>query len=83
MEKLEYKTLTLEQMIAYIDKNAPKDKQWFKGVATQKKIDKEGNEYDAYDHFKAREEFCKKYMPDIIPVAKPKKPTKAEILANW
>ena len=36
-----------------------------------------------YNHFKAREEFCKKYMPEIIPVAKKKQPSKAEILANW
>ena len=83
MQKLSYKTLTLEQMIEYIDTNAPKDKQWFKGVATKTKTSKEGKKYDAYDHFKAREEFCKRYMPEIVPVAKPKKPTKAEILANW
>ena len=31
----------------------------------------------------AKKAFAEKYMPEIIPVAKPKKQTKADILANW
>lgn len=83
-----YKTLNLETMMKYIQDNAPQDKEWFKSVAvTEKEIqDKKTGKKKTrpvYNHFKAREEFCKKYMPDIIPVAKKKQPSKAEILANW
>lgn len=47
----EFKTLTLEQMVAYIEANAPQDKRWFKEQAFEmrgKKVavpqfDKDGN----------------------------------------
>lgn len=74
-KKLVYETITFEDMKAYIEDNAPNDKEWFKSVA----IDSKG----VYSHFKARKAFCEKYMPEIIPVAKEKAPTKADILANW
>ena len=80
MEKITFtfRTIKLEDMMAYIEKNAPQDKNWFKGIA----IETDG-EKQSYNHFKARQAFCEKYMPEIIPVSKPKEPTKAEILANW
>lgn len=76
--KYDYKKITLSDMKNYIEQNAPQDKDWFKSVAIKKVNGKE-----VYSHFIAREEFCKRYMPEIIPVAKKKEPTKAEILANW
>jgi hypothetical protein len=47
----EFKTLTLEQMVDYIEKNAPQDKRWFKEVAFEMRgkkeavpqFDKDGN----------------------------------------
>lgn len=92
MEKPEWNKITFEYMKKYIEDNAPQDKSWFKSVAMVttevKEKDKETKEEkyvekQVYDHFKAREAFCKRYMPEIIPVAKPKNPTKAELLANW
>lgn len=73
-KKLNYETMKFEDMKAYIEENAPNDKEWFKSVAIVK---------GSYSHFKARKAFCEKYMPEIIPVAKAKEPTKADILANW
>ena len=86
--KYNYKKITLEDMKNYIEENAPQDKDWFKTVAiteTEVKNKKTGKTSykQTYNHFKAREEFCKRYMPEIIPVAKEKEPTKADILANW
>ena len=56
-----------------------------KKVKTKNKKTKEVTEKEVitYNHFKAKEEFCKRYMTEIIPVAKPKAPTKLEILSNW
>lgn len=90
--KYDYKKITLEDMKNYIEQNAPQDKEWFKSVAIRPKKVKAKNkktkeviekEVITYDHFKAREEFCKRYMPEIIPVAKKKEPNKSDILANW
>jgi hypothetical protein len=74
-KKLEFKKITFEDMKEYIEQNEPQDKEWFKSIA----IDEKGR----YQHLIAKKEFCKKYMPEIIPQAKPKKETKADILANW
>ena len=35
-----------------------------------------------YNHLKAKREFCERYMPDIIPVAKTSK-KKSDLLKNW
>lgn len=78
----DFKTLTLNEMVAYIEKNAPQDKAWFKKVAYDNRKTKDGNKV-VYSHLKAKREFCKKYMPEIIPVAKEKAPKASDILANW
>lgn len=62
-------------MVKYIEENKPNDKAWFKSVA----YDSKGK----YSHFKARKAFCEKYMPEIIPVAKPKAPKASAMLENW
>lgn len=83
---LDYKTMTLDDMKAYIEENSPEDKDWFKSVAITNKTVKVGGKNKkkpVYNHFKARKAFCEKYMPEIIPVAKEKEPTKAEELLNW
>lgn len=74
-KKFEFKTITLEDMMKYIDENAPQDKDWFKKQA----IDDKGK----YQHLVAVRAFCAKYMPEIIPVAKPKEPKKSDLLKNW
>lgn len=74
VKKWDYKKITFSDMKEYIEKNAAKDKEWFKSVA----IDKDGT----YQHLIAKKAFCERYMPDIIPVKKAKK-NKADILANW
>ena len=86
MEKkdFDYKTMTLEQMAEYIEEKEPQDKGWFKSIAYIDKETKEGTK-KVYSHLRARKEFCKRYIPEILPVAKePKKETRAkEILENW
>ncbi len=73
--KWEFKKITLEMMMDYIETNAPEDKEWFKSVA----IDKNGN----YQHLIAVRAFCNRYMKDIIPEKKEKAPNKSEKLKNW
>lgn len=82
MENLNFRTMKLEDMMSYIEKNAPQDKDWFKSVAIEIKETEKGTK-KSYKHFTARDEFCKRYMPEIIPVGKPKVPSKAEILETW
>ena len=83
MEKLNFKTIKMEDMMAYIEKNAPQDKQWFKNIALETRETKNGETKVVYNHFNTRQAFCERYMPEIIPVSKQKEPTKAEILAKW
>lgn len=72
---MNYNTMRFEDMAKYIEENKPNDKAWFKSVS----MDSKGK----YNHFKARKAFCEKYMPEIIPVAKPKAPKATAILENW
>ena len=74
-----YKKITFEDMVEYIEKNAPKDKAWFKETAMV--VDKKGNY--RYNHLKAKKAFCERYMPEIIPQKKEAKPNKSDILKDW
>ena len=74
MDKVEYKKITFEFMTDYILKNASNDKHWFKSVA----IDENGN----YNHLVAKKAFCERYMPNVIPKAKPRV-KKSDILKDW
>lgn len=73
-EKWNYKQITFEDMINYIEKNAPQDKDWFKSIAL--------NDEGKYMHLKTKKEFCLRYMPDIVPKGK-EKINKADFLKNW
>ena len=97
--ELAWKTMKMEDMMAYIEKYHKEDKEWFKGVALKSAIvqkrdekgrpvkDSNGNiimiSHMQYDHFKAREAFCDKYMPELKPKRKEQEPTKANMLLNW
>lgn len=81
---MDYKKMTLEDMMNYIETNAPQDKEWFKSVALEKVFSKkEKKEIETYNHLKARKAFCERYMPEIIPVAKEPKEKKSQKLLNW
>lgn len=70
-----FRKITFTDMKDYIEKNHPEDKAWFKSVA----IDPNGK----YQHLVAVRAFCQKYMPDKLPVAKPKKENITSVLSNW
>ena len=81
-EKWEFKKITLDDMIEYIETNSPQDKAWFKNMALN--LDGKGTGVvGRYNHLRAVRGFCKEYMPDILPQKKPKKPNKSEMLLNW
>ena len=69
-----FRKITLDDMVQYIEQNAPKDKAWFKTVAFVN---------GKYNHLRAKKEFCTKYMPEIIPVRKEKAPNKSDVLKEW
>ena len=71
--KENYKKIKLEDMIAYIEKKAPKDKAWFKSVAF---VD------GKYSDLKAVKAFAERYFPDIVPTKK-ETVKKSDILNNW
>ena len=79
-EATDYKKITLDEMMDFIEANYPNDKAWFKGVAFQ---DKDGNPVEKYNHLNAVRQFCKKYAPELLPVAKEKKVAPTTRLANW
>ena len=79
-EAEEYKKITLDEMMDYIEANYPEDKAWFKKVAFQ---DKDGNAIKKYNHLVAVREFCTKYAPELLPVAKEKKPSPTKRFENW
>ena len=82
-EVFDYNKITLGDMVQYIEEKHPEDKNWFKKSAFVTKESKEGKKTQVYNHLKAKRAFCQKYMPEIIPVAKPKEPKKSDLLANW
>ncbi len=79
-EAEDFKKITLDEMLDFIEANHPKDKAWFKAVAFQ---DKDGNPTEKYNHLHAVRKFCEKYAPDLIPVAKEKKVPPTIRLKNW
>lgn len=81
--KYDYKTITLEDMVTYIEENAPQDKAWFKQEAFVKTVNKKEKTISKYNHLKAKRAFCQRYMPEIIPVAKEKPINKSSIIENW
>lgn len=79
MEIESMKDLTPEFMIDYINKNAPDFKEEFKKSAL--KVNKNGEE--RYNSASARHAFCKKFMPDLLPKKKEKKPTATKLFKEW
>lgn len=79
-EAEDYKKITLDEMMDFIEENYPKDKKWFKEVAFQ---DKDGNTVEKYNHLNAVRKFCEKYAPELLPVAKEKKVPPTKRLENW
>lgn len=77
MEKFDipFKKIRLQDMTAYIEKNDPNSKSWFKAVA----IDGKGK----YQHLVAVRAFCNKYAPELIPVKKEPAPNKSDVLKDW
>ena len=75
-----FKKITLDDMCDYIEQNAPADKAWFKKAAYS---DKEGNPTEKYNHLNAVREFCKRYAPELLPVAKEKKEPATTRLKDW
>lgn len=75
--KESFKKIKLEEMIEFIDKNYPEDKEWFKTIAYQ---DKKGNKIDNYNHLNAVRQFCIKYAPELI---KSKKSSASDLFKNW
>ena len=81
---LNYDKMSVEDMKEYIENNCPNEKEWFKKVGFTEKLNKKGEMEKVYiGHFKVRKIFCEKFMPEIIPVAKPKEQKKSDILLNW
>lgn len=73
------KDLTPSVMMEYIEKNAPEFKAEFKKAAIR--TNKNGEE--RYNSAAARHVFCSKFMPELLPPKKEKKPTATELLKNW
>ncbi len=73
------KDLTPEVMMEYIEKNAPDFKDEFKEIA----LKKNKNGQIRYNSAAARHAFCLKFMPELLPPKKEKKPTATDLFKNW
>lgn len=92
-----YKTLTIEEMIKFLSENGTDEerKEFAQNCYTKYEKDAKGNKkYDADGKAKttktdklnlmyAKEMFCNKYAPELIPIKKEKEPLKSEILSAW
>ncbi len=74
-----YKDITLEDMMAYIEENEPEYKEAFKEAAL---TEYKPTASKRYNYHKAKKAFCEHFMPELLPT-KSKKLTKTEILMNW
>ena len=75
-----YKKISFDDMFNYIEENGTKeDKKEFKKQAFS---DKNGNPLKKYNHLNAVRWFCKKYMPDLLPVKKEAEPKITDKLKN-
>ena len=68
---MEYKTLTFEQIVAWCKVN--KKTAWLKDYAKAN---------PDFSYLVLKKDFCKEFMPELIPQAKAKKPSMAEIIAS-
>lgn len=68
-EATSYKNIKLEDMMKYIEENAPEKKKWFKEVAFQNIA---GENVDSYNHINAVLKFCEEFAPHLSPERKPK-----------
>lgn len=71
---LNYKTMTIDDIIDWCKENGKKD--WLKAFAAP---DKKGKKPT---FFQIRKAFCTKFMPEIIPTAKPKEPNMYDKIDN-
>lgn len=78
-----FKKISIDEMKAFIEENYPDDKAWFKSIAFETITKEDGKTIQRYNHLKAKKAFCERYNPDLIPVAKPKKPTAKDLFQDW
>lgn len=74
--KDDYKKITFDEMVDFIQTEHPGDKAWFKKVAYSKKdgtpcVDKKGA--PKYNHLNAKRKFYERYFKDALPEPKPAK----------
>lgn len=74
---MNYRTLNIEEIIAWCKEN--NQVQWIKDKVHETRKDKDGNER-AITFIEVKREFAKTFMPEILPVAKPKRKTMLELV---
>ena len=75
MAKLNYKTMNINDIIDYCIAN--NEQEWLKRVALR-----ENGKGKKPNFFVIKKAFCEKFMPEIIPTAKPKAKTMYDLIAN-
>lgn len=73
MAKLDYTKMNIQDIINYCEAN--NQQEWLKSVALKKKANGKKPNF-----FEIKKAFCKKFMPEIIPVAKKKAPTMYDLI---
>ena len=74
------KEIDLKYIIDYVQHQGQYDTQWLKDTAKKEMPpDKNGNPRKI-TFFELRNDFVKKYMPELLPKPKPKEPTMYELI---
>jgi hypothetical protein len=71
---MEYRTLNLDDIIDYCKEH--KQVPWLKAIAAQE------NKGKKISFIELKLAFCRQFMPEILPAAKPKKPSMYDRIAN-
>lgn len=78
---MNYKTMKFEDILAWCKQND--QTAWLKGKVNEQVKDKETGEMRDISFIEVKRAFCKMFMPDLVPVEKPKKPTMKDIMKEF
>lgn len=78
---MNYMTMKFEDILAWCKQND--QTAWLKGKVNEQVVDKKTGELRDISFIEVKMAFCEKFMPEVMPVEKPKKPTMKDIMKDF
>ena len=79
---VEVKEISFDYIIDYVKEKGKADIAWLKELANSEVIDKKSGKIRNISFIEVRNQFARKYLPEIVPAPKELKPTMKERLAQ-